>query len=185
MSARMKPDTPASASRLQHRRAVRPTEHLVAVAHRHDRRLGPGLVDAADELDRVIERGSSRQRHRRRALDRRAIGQGVRVRQPDLQHVRPGVDERHGYIQGRRGIGVAGRGEGDEGRAPLVVSLANGLADSSPALRLHARPPSIPAISRSSTAAMSLSPRPDRPSRMTSSLPAALIPSPASRSVSA
>ena len=98
-SARMKPDTPASPSRAQHGGAAPTAEDLVDVAHGHQRDVRPGGVDAADELDGVVEARAVAQRDRAGALERGAVRERVRVGQPDLEQVGAGVDERERDVE--------------------------------------------------------------------------------------
>ena len=84
-------------------------EHLVDVAHGHQRGLGPGGVDATDELDGVVQARPVSQGDRAGALQRGAIGQRVRVGQADLQEVGAGVDL--GERDGQRGLGIGIAGD--------------------------------------------------------------------------
>ena len=87
-SATMIPAAPASASRARGLAAVAAADHLVRVAHGHERDAGARFGDPSDELDRAVEGRAGLERRRRRALERRAVGERVGVRQPDLEHVR-------------------------------------------------------------------------------------------------
>ena len=104
----MIPAAPASASRRAASRAVAAADDLVRVAHRHERDAGRAAAIRADELDRAVEGRAGRERRRRRALERRAVGERVGVRQPDLEHVGAGVDRGEGGLVARLGVRVAG-----------------------------------------------------------------------------
>ncbi len=172
----------------QDRGAIAAAEHLVDVAHGHQRRVRPSRVDATHELDRVVQSRAVAECHGAGALQRGAVGQRVRVGQADLQQVGPGIHLGQRDGQRRFGIRVAGHGVRDERRPTGRGGRLEGLPDPRRTRhragggRRHATPPGAPAMSRASMAARSLSPRPDRPSRMTSSSPAASTPRPASRS---
>ena len=86
-------------------RAVPAADELVGVAHRHERDV---RARRGDPLDRApsdpVERRAGRERDAGRALERRAVGQRVRVRQPELEEVGAGVDrgERDARSSSRR-----------------------------------------------------------------------------------
>ena len=110
---------------------VSPPEHLIDVAHGHQRRVRARRVDAAHQLDGVVEPRSVPQRDRARPLQRRAIGQRIRVGQADLEEVGARIDLGDGDGQGGGGIGVARHGIGDERGA----SVGRGLLECSRDMR--------------------------------------------------
>ncbi len=110
----------------QDRGAIAATEHLVDIAHGHERCARARGVDAADQLDRVVEPRAVPQRDRAGSLERGAIGEGVGVGQADLEEVRPGIDERDRDLQRTGSIGVAGHGIGDERGPSIGRSLLEG-----------------------------------------------------------
>ncbi len=120
----------------QHGRSIPAAEHLVDVAHGHQRRVRPGRVDAPHERDRIVERRTVRQGDGAGPLERGAIGQRIRIGQPDLEQVGPAVDVRERDVERRVGIGVAGhrvRGSGRPG--PRQRRPANAAGDAAPRLR--------------------------------------------------
>ena len=115
-------DEPGDAGRAQpaqDRAAVAATQQLVDVAHAHDGRAGPGVGHSLDERQRTIERGARGQCDATRPLERRAVREGVGVRQAELEQVRARIDEpqRDAFRDGR--VRVPGHGVRDERRASV------------------------------------------------------------------
>ena len=64
--------------------------------------FGRAFGDASDEADRAVQRRPCLERRLRGALERRAVRERVGVRQPDLEHVGPGVDRRNRDLERAR-----------------------------------------------------------------------------------
>ena len=158
------PSTPAAAARLR-RLVVAGRFQRIEVAHQHDGRVVVAGAELAHEVEHLAERHPRGQRPFARPLDHRTVRHGIGERHPELDEVRTrlhhGVHHRHR----RAGRRVAGGDERDE-RGPLPRRERRETGG----YAAHRWIPSMAA-----TVWMSLSPRPDRPTTMTSSgrIPAA------------
>ena len=114
---------------LRHGLAVAATDDLVGVAHRHERKVGPGGADAFDQAEGALQRGAGRQGDPGRALERGAVGQRIRIREADLEQICPGIGGGQRGGEARVGIGVAGDDVRDERRAAVGTGAREGRCD--------------------------------------------------------
>src|SRR6185503_6786863 len=102
----------------------------VQVAEEHEGQLAR-LPDLADELEHAGERDPPRQRALARPLDHRAVGQGIRERHAQLQHVHSRLLELERRAHRAFERRVAGRQEGDERRPAFGLALREPRGDPS------------------------------------------------------
>ena len=126
----MTPLAPASASRVATAPAVAAADDLVRVGHRHERQAGSGGADpargASIERSRVAPGG---ERRARGALERRAVGEWIGVRQADLEQVGPAVGRGEGDREARLGVRIAGHDVRDERRPAVGPGRREGRRD--------------------------------------------------------
>ena len=110
---------PGACEAAQHGLPIASTDDLVRVAHRDDREVRSGGPDSLDQPQRAVERRTSAKGDLRRALQGRAVGERVAVRQPDLEDVGAGVGHGEGDVEPGLRIGIAGHHVRDEGGSAL------------------------------------------------------------------
>ena len=99
------------------RKGVQPhPQHRVGVAE--DRRSAPDIVrtHVRDHRQRRAQAAARRQRPLGRPLDHRAVGERIRERHADFEHVGAGAIERLQDLGRARQVGIAGGRVGDEAR---------------------------------------------------------------------
>ena len=128
----------------------------VQVAHQDDRRILVALAELADEGQGLAQAHVVREGALAGALDHRAVGHRIGERHADLEHVGAGLDQR---VQGGNGERRGRITRGDEWNQGRAASLAEGLELGSQST--HSAMPS-----RAAMVLMSLSPRPDRLTRI-------------------
>ena len=110
------------------------------------------LAKSGNQVEAVGDANSRRERALRSGLDHRPVGNRVGEGYPDLDHVRAAFDQRVEQPRAGPEIGIAEHDEGAE-RALAAEALEHG------GVAAHA--------SSACACATSLSPRPERPTRMT------------------
>jgi hypothetical protein len=148
---------PARRSEVACKRVDTPMQHEIPVRHHHS--PAPRVTDRLDCGQRVTHPNTAAQRRFGGRRDRRAVHTGVRVRNTHLDQIAAGFDQRRHRRDRGRHIGKACRQVANQRRAvlrPARVEQPRQPAHESPSIR----PNHFAAVSTS------LSPRPDRLTRM-------------------
>ena len=95
--------------------------HRVGIGEENDRRVHLG-ADASNDLERAAERHAAGERPLARALNHRTIGQRIRKRHADLEHVRAGAGDGDEQCGGAIGVRVARSQVGDETAAAVTAN---------------------------------------------------------------
>ena len=142
-------------------------QHRVPVRHHHG--TAAGGADGLHRTQGVTDLDSAVQRHIRRRRDHRAVHPRIGVRHADFDDVATGFDQRHHRLDRRRDIGIAGGQVADE-RGPSRAARAqrSPAGRAGCAERSHGPPwPCCPnSPNHLAAVSTSLSPRPERLTRM-------------------
>ena len=141
-------------------------ENRIVIAEEQNRHVGTA-TDHAHRFEHVGERRSATQRSLRSTLNRRPIGGRIAEWHPELDDVGARIGRGHHQLHGRVQVRIPDAKVDHEGGAILISSVLERVSDA-------AHPGQPLSASFSMTVSRSLSPRPDRQTKMSASGPSSL-----------